>query len=88
MNDTMEKEVTELRRFELYRAEDVSGMSGVGSVALGVVFPDGESVLRWRDKTHDGEVIHGNISVWDSLQDLQKVHGHEGRTVVRWIDED
>src|SRR6266851_3942410 len=37
----------ELRVFQLLRDEDPSGVSGVGRVAVGVVFPSGKVVLEW-----------------------------------------
>lgn len=68
-----------MRRFELVRHADPSGVSGTGVVANGIQFTDGVVVLRWicsRPAT----------SVWDNLDDLITVHGHNGRTVVRWLD--
>jgi hypothetical protein len=67
------------RRFELVRYEDVSGVSGTGTVADGIQFPDGQVVLSWRGKHHC-------ISVWPNVGEVEAIHGHEGKTVVRWID--
>ena len=39
-----------LRVFHLLRDEDPSGVSGVGRVAVGVVFPSGKVVLEWLDR--------------------------------------
>jgi hypothetical protein len=36
-----------LRVFQLWRDEDVSRVSGVGRVAVGVVFLSGKVVLEW-----------------------------------------
>ncbi len=36
-----------MRTFEVIRTADASGVSGVGKVAEGVVFENGECVLRW-----------------------------------------
>jgi len=38
------------RTFVLHRDEDVSGVSGTGVVAEGVVFSDGAVVVRWLGK--------------------------------------
>jgi hypothetical protein len=67
------------RRFQLVRSVDVSGISGVGIVAWGVQFPDGKIVTRW-----NGEIAQ--VSVWDQIEDVIAIHGHEGTTVCQWID--
>jgi hypothetical protein len=68
-----------MRRFELVRHADPSGVSGTGVVANGIQFTDGVVVLRWT-------CSRPATSVWDNLDDLITVHGHNGRTVVRWLD--
>jgi hypothetical protein len=65
-------------KFHLYRSEDESGVSGVGVVAYGCVFPSGVVVLNWR-----GE--EGSVSVWPSMESMIKIHGHQGKTVVQWL---
>lgn len=64
-----------VRDFELIRDIDVTGRSGTGVVAEGVVFSDGLAVLRWLREPHA-------LGVFDSLEALISVHGHEGRTYV------
>ncbi len=66
-------------RFELVRTEDVSGSSGVGVVAEGIEFSDGRVALRWR-------VPPCSTALYDSATDLIAIHGHEGRTAIRYID--
>ena len=68
-----------MRRFELIRTEDVSGMSGIGVVAEGVVFTDGAVALRWRGSVK-------SLVVYNSIADCEHIHGHGGRTTVRWLD--
>ncbi len=71
--------VIEFRRFVLVRSEDVSGVSGTGEVAQGVLFSSGKAVIAWiRTPT--------SIDIYDSLEDLLTIHGHAGRTRVRWLD--
>jgi len=71
-----------LRRFVLEREIDVSGVSGIGTVAEGALFSDGKVALRWiANHAHQSTVI------WDSIESVQVIHGHDGRTTVRWIDE-
>ena len=38
---------SKLQVFQLLRDQDPSGVSGVGRVAVGVVFPSGKVVLEW-----------------------------------------
>lgn len=69
------------RRFHLIRHEDPSGVSGTGPVAEGVQWTDGTVTLRWygdRPSTAD----------WRSIEDVLAIHGHNGLTVVAWLDGD
>jgi hypothetical protein len=68
-----------MKRFYLVRVEDVSGVSGTGVVAEGVEFTDGRVALRWRTATP-------STVVWDSIVDVQAIHGHDGKTQVYWLD--
>jgi hypothetical protein len=68
-----------VRRFQLVRDEDVSGVSGTGVVAEGVVFSTGKVVLSWCSE-------YRSVTVYDSVGDLETVHGHEGRTHIAWLD--
>ena len=68
-----------IARFVLDRAEDHSGISGTGIVAEGVMFSDGTSVLRW-------VVGLRSTAVYNSMDDLVAIHGHNGSTQVRWLD--
>lgn len=65
--------------FHLIRTEDVTGVSGTGVVAEGVQFTDGTVVLRWRGESP-------STVVWDNLESAMKVHGHDGKTVVKWLE--
>jgi hypothetical protein len=69
------------RRFKLVRVEDESGISGVGDVAFGVEFADGVSVIRWSTK-------HRSTAIYNSIMEIEKIHGHDGKTVVVWLDKD
>lgn len=67
-----------MRPFHLYRHEDVSGISNVGVVAEGVQFEDGVAVLHWRGNVR-------STAVYNSVAELTEIHGHEGRTEVRFL---
>jgi hypothetical protein len=64
--------------FALYRDQDVTGISGTGTVATGVQFDDGTAVLRWRGATP-------STVLWASLDDAMKIHGHDGKTRLVWL---
>lgn len=70
------------RRFVLRRREDPTGVSGLGDVADGVLWPDGTASLRWR-----GE--HPSAVFWDRGRvSVELIHGHHGATEVIWLDQD
>lgn len=70
------------RRFVLRRLVDVSGISGTGDVADGVLWPDGTASVRWR-----GE--HPSVVFWDrGRASVEFVHGHQGRTEIVWLDDE
>jgi hypothetical protein len=56
----------------------VTGVSGTGTVAEGVEFSDGTVVLKWCVGDHRSTVF------WDSITDVEAIHGHDGRTQVVW----
>lgn len=68
-----------MRRFQLARDHDVSGISGTGTVADGVEFPDGTCVIRWRGQRQ-------STVVWPSAEDVEAIHGHGGATRIEWLD--
>lgn len=68
-----------MRRFQLVRNHDVSGISGTGIVADGVQFPDGTVVIRWRGERQ-------STVVWPGIEDVEAIHGHSGATVIDWVD--
>ena len=79
------------RRFELVRDEDVSGTSGTGVVAVGVEYPDGAVHMQWRNAVNDDLETDSNGCAFkpapDGLAATKEIHGHDGRTSVRFLDE-
>lgn len=69
------------RVFSLVRYDDVSEVSGTGIVAQGVQFRDGQVVLQWCCPG-----LPSSVAVWGSVEDVLTIHGHHGRTVVKWAD--
>lgn len=68
-----------LRRFVLQRNQDATGISGTGDVAEGVQFSNGWCALSWLTGMH-------SVGVYPNLVQLEAIHGHNGKTVVRFID--
>jgi hypothetical protein len=62
--------------FHLQRDEDETGISGTGRVAEGVEFSDGPVVLRWIVGEHRSTVV------WQSMEAVEAIHGHNGRTRI------
>lgn len=63
-----------MKLFELHRDQDETGVSGVGVVALGVIFDDGSCALRWLTET--------SSTTYACVEDVEKIHGHQGKTRV------
>jgi hypothetical protein len=69
-----------MRGFIFWREKDVSGTSGEGVVAEGIQFSDGKVALRWRTSV-------ASTAFYDSLEDVEEIHGHQGNTQILWLDE-
>lgn len=65
-----------IKVFYLFRKEDVSGISGIGIVALGAIFPSGKVELEWIATNHVSWGEFPNIDI------LKQLHGHEGKTEI------
>lgn len=63
----------------MVRDHDETGVSGVGLVIRGVEFPDGTVVTQWVGKI-------SQVSVWDSIEHMETIHGHGGKTKIEWVD--
>jgi hypothetical protein len=72
-----------MRFYFLCRKEDVSHTSGTGHVAEVAEFDDGAVAVRWLGSRNACGVA--STSTFNSLDDVLKVHGHEGRTVAEPI---
>lgn len=80
----------ELRRFELVRTEDNTGVSGTGVVVCGVEYPDGAVHLQWQNDDNSNVDLNTNATAFkpapNGIEQVKRVHGHGGRTKVRWLD--
>jgi hypothetical protein len=70
-----------MKQCHLVRTEDISGVSGTGHVAEGVVFSNGWSVLRWVSE-------HPGLEFFRSTEDVEAVHGHGGKTKIVFLQEE
>lgn len=68
-----------MRTFDLFRHDDVTGVSGEGVVAQGCTFHDSTVAMRW---CVPGKPI--STTIYNSILDVVAIHGHDGRTEVRW----
>jgi hypothetical protein len=66
---------SKLQVFQLLRDEDPSGVSGVGRVAVGVMFPSGKVVLEWLGS-------YSTFGIYDDLGQVEQIHGHGGKTRI------
>lgn len=80
------------RRFELVRHEDNTGTSGTGTVAVGVEYPDGAVHMQWLNETNDDLETDSNGVAFkpapDGIEATREIHGHDGRTEIRFLDAD
>lgn len=68
-----------MRRFNLVRNQDETGVSGTGTVAQGIEFDDGTCAMRWL-------TAYSSTALYNNIVELDKIHGHGGKTVIEWID--
>lgn len=68
-----------MRRFHFERLKDASGVSGCGRVAEGVIFSNGKVALEWLS-------AHSSTALYDSIVDVELIHGHEGSTKIVFDD--
>lgn len=64
-----------MKTFYLMRTEDVHGNSGTGVVAEGIIFDSGMCAMTWLSEIP-------TVTNFRRIQDVAKLHGHEGRTTV------
>lgn len=74
-----------IRTFEMYRTEDETGISGSGKVLEGVIFGDGECVIRWVSATSPGH----STAIFDSFGSFMSIHvspHKDNKTEIRFSD--
>lgn len=68
-----------MRRFQIVRFEDVSGVSGTGVVAEGVRFWTGQCIVCWLSET-------SSLCIHRSIATVRAVHCHGNKSAVVWLD--
>jgi hypothetical protein len=68
-----------MKIFRLNRIKDPSGISGLGIVAYGYEFENGRVAYTWHTE-------YATISIADSLTVVEKLHGHNGDTIIEIFD--
>ena len=77
------------RSFKLIRLQDLTGTSGTGVVAQGETSPDGRTIMRWIVQANLADGSKREIKTtthYETWQDVVLLHGHGGRTILRWDD--
>src|SRR5262245_58042995 len=69
-----------MRRFELHREVDETGVSGTGIVAQGIEFDDGHVAMRWISEWT-------STAVFDNIFAVEAIHGHNGLTKIVWLND-
>lgn len=73
--------VKEPRLFRAIRTKDVSGISGCGTVAHGVLWGTGQVTVMWVCKEKKE-----TLETASSIEDWLEIHGHSGNTFVEYIN--
>lgn len=64
-----------LKEFYLQRDEDITGTSGTGIVARGVILESGKAIMEWC-------TLHTSVCIYNNIQDVELIHSHEGKTRI------
>jgi hypothetical protein len=74
--------------FALVRHDDPSNVSGTGTVAMGVIWPDRRAVFRWSGVRPPAghHVAIQQLCMFDDVEQIAVVHGHQGATVLETRD--
>ena len=77
-----------MRIFRVVRTQDITGVSGTGEVAEGIVFSDGTTVVRWKELSEDSEFyqrgVRATTVVFPNVEAVEALHGHNGATQIEY----
>lgn len=81
MKKKREADKSAMRRFQLHRKEDESGVSGTGIVAEGIEFTSGAVAMTWYSHQRC-------FNFYESIKTVEELHGHDGKTEIVFLDKD
>lgn len=64
-----------MKQFWLKRKQDVSGTSGTGIVAEGIIFSNGWCAIHWLTQ-------YTSVAFYQSISECEAIHGHNGATEI------
>lgn len=67
--------MAKLQQFYLLRTKDISGVSGCGIIAQGVIFSSNRCVVEWK-------MPFMTITIFSNIEELKMIHSHGGATKV------
>lgn len=65
------------KKFWFQRITDISGTSGTGIVAEGIVFSNGWAAVHWLTALD-------SVAIYPSLEVCEQIHSHGGATKIIW----
>lgn len=68
-----------MKQFYLNRKIDLSGVSGTGIIAYGVILPSGRVVMEWVTE-------HKSIAIYDGINEIQILHAQPDKTELIFFD--
>ena len=76
-----------MRMFLLVRDDDITGISGTGTVAEGIEFDDGSVAMRWHEVEgpHYERGVRATTVLHQNIRSVEALHGHNGATHIEWI---
>lgn len=74
-------EIEGFRAFVMHRDKDSKGRSGTGVPAVGVQYPNGRCAMGWLTEPN-------SVALYDSIDELRDLHGHGGRTRIKFVGGD
>lgn len=78
-----------MKRFELYRAADASGVSGTGVILEGVEFTNGKVVVSWLTDRVGSKHGRSSQGFYNNFDDFYFLHcgSHKGNgSLINWLD--
>jgi len=71
-----------MKAFKLARETDISGVSGTGDVAEGVLFLSGKVAISFFPVKPS---FTASVVIYNSMDEVEKIHGHGGATKIVWL---